>query len=132
MVLSALLVHVPANGSAPPCPAREPGTYPWSTDGTMPGDKWAWIFLELDKNGKPKRCLMGENNVRDDDLRFFMCRAAEKDWQPATPEEAKALASSTVKRRLIMRGPDHWKKMREARKRYFEQNPHERPECYPE
>ena len=98
----------------------------------MPGDKWAWVYLELDEKARPKRCLMGKNNIHDPDLRFFVCRAAEKDWHPATPEHAKAVASTTVKRRMIMRGPEHYKLMREARKRFFAEHPDERPECYPE
>ena len=121
-----------AASAAEPCPPREPGTYPWATNGTMPGDKWAWVFLELDEKARPKGCMLGENNVRNSDLGFYMCRAMERDWEAATPEHAKALASTTVKRFFIMRGPNHAKQMREARKRFFAQNPNERPECYPE
>lgn len=118
--------------AAEPCPPREPGTYPWATNGTMPGDKWAWIYVDLDDKARPKKCRIGENNVRNSDLGFYMCQAVEKDWHAATPEQAKAVASTTIKRFMIMRGPQHDKKMSEARRQYFAQNPHERSECYPQ
>jgi hypothetical protein len=114
------------------CPPHEPGTFPWMENGTVKGDLWAWTYLELDKNGEPKRCLMGKNNIHDEDTRFFVCRAMQKDWHAATPEEAKAAASTTVKRFFVMIGPDHDKRLREAKKRYFAEHPAERPECYPD
>ena len=129
---AGLFVALPMSAAANTCPPREPGTYPWSTDGTMPGDKWAWVHLELDDKARAKRCLMGENNLRDSDLRFFVCRAAKEDWRPASDTDAQTVASTTVKRFFILRGPDHAKKMREARKRFFAEHPDGRPGCYPE
>jgi len=131
-ILPALCIALPAMAQPGQCPPREPGTYPWAKNGTMPGDKWAWVYLELDDKARPKGCKLGENNVRNSDLGFYMCRAMERDWEPATPEQAKALASTTVKRFFIMHGPSHSKQMREARKKFFAANPNERPECYPE
>lgn len=128
----SLLVGTGASATDGNCPPREPGTYPWLEDGKLPGDEWAWVYLELDKNARAKRCLMGENNIRDPDLRFFVCRAMKEDWHPASDEEAKTLASTTVKRFFVIPGYDHDKKLREARKRFFAEHPDERPECYPE
>lgn len=132
MLCASVIVGLPANAAANTCPPREPGTYPWSTDGTMPGDQWAWVYLELDKDARPKRCLMGKNNIHDSDRRFLVCRAMKEDWRPASADAGRAVASTTVKRFFIIRGPNHEKLMRAARKRYFAENPHERPECYPE
>jgi hypothetical protein len=132
LLWAGLSIGLTVSASASTCPPREPGTYPWSTNGTMPGDKWAWVYLELDEKARPKRCLMGESNIHDSDMRFFICRVAKEDWRPATPEDARTFASTTQKRFFILRGPDHAKKMREARKRYFAEHPDERPDCYPE
>ena len=129
---AGLFVALPMSAAANTCPPREPGTYPWSTDGTMPGDEWAWVFLELDKKARAKRCLIGKNNIDDSDRRFFVCRAMQEDWRPASDEAGQAVASTTVKRFFIIRGPDHEKLMRAARKRYLAEHSDERPDCYPE
>jgi hypothetical protein len=132
LLMSSVLVGVPANAAAGNCPPRETGTYPWTKYGTVKGDEWAWVYLELDKKGWAKRCLMGENNIDDSDRRFFVCRAMKQDWRPATKDGALALASTTVKRFFLIPGPDHEKQMREAKKRFFAEHPDERPECYPD
>lgn len=132
VLLAGVLMSSPVTAADSDCPPREPGTYPWSKNGTVKGDEWAWVHLELDKKARPKRCLMGENNIRDSDRRFFVCRVMSEDWRPASADEARSLASTTVKRFFIIPGPEHAKVMREARKRFFAEHPDERPECYPE
>jgi hypothetical protein len=133
---AALLIGTLFLGSplraADDCPPHEPGVLPWMGNGTFKGDLWAWVYLELDKKAEPKRCLMGDNNIHDPDMRFYACRAMQLDWKPATPEEAKSLASTTIKRFFIMPGPDRHKQIREAKKRWFAEHPGERPECYPD
>lgn len=120
-----------ANASAP-CPPRETGSYPWNTNKIMKGDLWAWVILEVGKDGKPGRCLMGDNNIRDRDLRFFACKAFTDDWKPGQPITMDASGKAVVKRFFIMPGPEHEKARKQARKRFFAENPNERPECYPE
>ena len=53
------------------------------------------------------------------------------DWNPAPPEEGRALASATIKLFFVLPGPDRNKEIREAKKLWFAQHPNERPECYP-
>jgi hypothetical protein len=132
LLLGGLCIGVPANAAADNCPPHEPGYLPWMENGTVKGDLWAWVYLELDKDALPKRCLMGENNIHDADTRFFACRAMKEDWRPATAEQARSVASTTVKRFFVIPGPDRNKEIREAKKRFFAEHPNERPECYPD
>jgi hypothetical protein len=132
LLLVAFIAAAPVQAATSDCPAHEPGELPWLTDGSVPGDLWAWVYLELDSTGRPERCLMGANNIDDSDLRFFVCRAAKEDWHPATADAAKALASTTVKRHFVLPGPRHNKGAREAKKQYFAEHSDIRPECYPD
>ncbi|MGN6156316.1 MAG: hypothetical protein ACTHN4_11385 [Sphingomicrobium sp.] len=102
------------------------------TDGIAKGDLWAWVYLELDKDAHAKRCLMGNNNIHDADTRFMACDAMKESWKPATDADARALASTTVKRLFIIPGPNRNKEIREAKKLWFAQHPDQRPECYPD
>ena len=132
LLLCSLLVAGPVEAAQSDCPPHEPGVLPWMPDGMVKGDLFAWVFLELDKNAQPKRCLMGENNIHDPDMRFFACRAMKEDWHLATPEEERSLASTTVKRRFVIPGPNRVKEIREAKKAFFAGHPDLRPECYPD
>jgi hypothetical protein len=127
--LAFLAIASPAIAKEP-CPPRETGTYPWAVKGLMNGDLWGWVYLELDKDRRVQRCLMGENNIHDDQLRFFACRAFTQDWEPAKATDVAP--GSTVKRLFVMAGEDHLKANRAARKRFFQEHPEERSECYPE
>lgn len=132
LLAAALSVAAPVNPLPSGCPPHEPGYLPWLNNGTVKGDLWAWIYLELDKDARAKNCMMGENNIHDPDTRFLACRAMKEDWRPATAEQAKAVASTTVKRFFIIPGPDRNKAIRDAKKQYFASHPDERPECYPD
>ena len=127
----AFLIGIPVAAVAadPPCPPREPGSYPWAGQGIVNGDLYAWVYLKIGKDRRPQ-CSIGENNIHDSDLRFFVCRAFANEWKPARPEDA--MPGSVVKRLTIMAGPNHAKMEKEARKQYFVQHPDQRPECYPE
>ena len=133
MLLCSLFCGAPAAvAAANDCPPHEPGYLPWLTNGVAKGDLWAWVYLELDKDARPKRCLMGENNIHDADTRFLACDAMKQGWKPATEEDGRALASTTVKRLFILPGPNRNKEIREAKKRWFAEHPDQRPECYPD
>ena len=132
MLLAAVIGCGPAVAAESDCPPHEPGYLPWLTDGVAKGDRWAWVYLELDKDARPNRCLMGENNIHDADTRFLACDAMKESWKPATDDEARALASTTVKRLFIIPGPNRNKEIRDAKKLWFAQHPDQRPECYPD
>jgi hypothetical protein len=132
LLVAALIASGPAMAAANDCPPHEPGYLPWLTNGIAKGDLWAWVYLELDKDARPKRCLMGDNNIHDADTRFLACDAMKESWKPATAADAKAVASTTVKRLFILPGPKRDKEIREAKKLWFAQHPDQRPECYPD
>jgi hypothetical protein len=131
LLLAGLCLGAPA-AAAGDCPPREPGNLPWMGNGVVKGDLWAWIYLELDKNARPKRCLMGENNIHDADMRFYACRAMTLDWKPASPDDGRSVASTTIKRFFVIPGPDRDKAIGEAKKSWFAEHPDQRPECYPD
>ena len=93
----------------------------------MSGDRWAWVYIDVDENGRPTQCRMGETNIRESELRFFACKTIKEDWHPVTD-----LKSTTVKRLFNIHGPRHKEANRKARKRFFAEHPNERPTCYPE
>ncbi len=132
LILAAFAICLQSSAvpASEPCPPREVGTYPWTTDGALPGDQYGWVYLTIGKDGQPQQCGMGQTNIFDSDLRFFVCRAMMRDWKPASGE--KLAAGSVVKRLMILPGPHHDKVNKEARKRFFADHPDQRPECYPE
>jgi len=115
-----------------PCPPREAGqSYPWQTSGLVRGDQYAWVIVTVDRTGRPIRCGIGDNNIPDRDMRFWLCKAYSDDWrapaaQPGDPE------TRTIKRKTIMPSYDHQMANKKARKAWFQQHPEERSECYPE
>ena len=130
MTIAAALIAVASPGlAADKCAPREVGSFPWANNGLVNGDLYGWVYLKIDKNGRPQ-CFMGQNNINDSDQRFFICQAFTRDWKPAKPEDA--LPGAVVKRLFIMAGPHHDKIEKEARRRFFADHPDERPECYPE
>ncbi|HWI77202.1 MAG TPA: hypothetical protein VNS53_09010 [Sphingomicrobium sp.] len=86
----------------------------------------------MDKDAQAKRCLMGNNNIHDADTRFLACDAMRESWKPATEDDARAVALTTVRRLFIIRVRTGTRKIREAKKLWFAQHPDQRPECYPD
>jgi len=132
LLVVGLCASSSAIAAANDCPPHEPGYLPWMSNGIAKGDLWAWVYLDLDKDARPKRCLMGENNIHDADTRFLACSAMKEGWKPATPDQGRSVASTMVKRLFIIPGPDRNKAIREAKKSYFAEHPDQRPECYPD
>jgi hypothetical protein len=139
-VLAAFASPSLANGPCPPNKYQPP--YPWFIADMMPGDRFADIYLDIDKAGKPINCRMGKNNLYGDD-RFFVCSAFMEQWrtspQPNDPAVGPPPANlpphspikATVHRQLLTYGEKHAKAERDARISFFRQHPEERPECYP-
>ena len=113
-----------------PCPARETGTYPWDIQGAIDGDYYAWVYLVIGKNRRPEKCLMGDNNIHDDQMRFFACKAFVDGWDPASANDVQP--GQQIKRFFVIPGDKHSKANKEARRKFFVDHPNERPECYPE
>lgn len=126
-----------------PCPPNKfQPPYPWFIGETMSGDRYADIYLDIDKAGKPLNCRMGKNNIPGDD-KFFVCNAFIQQWstspQPNDPEVGPPPSNipkgspikATVHRQLLSYGEKHTKAERDARTSFFQQHPEERPECYP-
>jgi hypothetical protein len=110
-----------------PCPPRDPGApYPWQTAEVMKGDLWGQFFIQVDAKGRPTGCRVGEHNM-DGDTLWMTCEALKEQWRP--PEGTAFPTTSKI--RMHMRGPRHRQIEEAARKRFFRENPGERPECYP-
>ena len=140
---AAMIFASTTAGAAAPCePSKYPPPYPWFIGDTMPGDRYAEIYLHIDKAGKPISCRMGKNNIPGDD-KYFVCNAFIEQWKtsprpndpavgpppPNLPRNSPIVA--TVHRQLLSYGEKHSKAERQARILFFQQHPEERSECYP-
>ena len=105
--------------------------YPWQSTAMMPGDKFAWIYVDVDRTGRPLKCRMGENNILDPEMRFRLCRAYSQDWR-ADPANSGDPDRRTIKRHFTLFGAAHDLANQKARKKFFKDHPEERPKCYPE
>src|SRR5438132_12912918 len=115
-----------------PCPKFELGTrYPWQTTEIMPGDRYTSIALDVDRSGFPIRCAFGKNNFPDPEMLFWLCKSYTDRWR-APAAGASDPKTRTFERFALIAGYDHFVADHKARKRWFEQHPQERPECYPE
>ena len=118
--------------AASDCPTFRPGqAYPWQTsEKLMPGDQWAWLFIDLDAKGKPTGCKVGEHKYQPE-TGFWMCRAmmASGEFEPVMKDGVAV--EGTVKRFMTLPGRQRQRAEQAARKQWFKDNPHERPSCYP-
>ena len=65
-----------------PCPKWEPGArYPWQSNEISPGDRFAWLFLDVDRGGYPVRCRFGNNNYVDAEARVWLCKQYYERWR---------------------------------------------------
>lgn len=118
--------------AADQCPEREPGQfYPWQTSEIMPGDEWAELHIDLDAQGRPKNCRVGKNRLKPE-TGFFMCRAmmAQAKFEPVIKDGVAV--EGTVTRKFFLNGRQHQRAEAAARKKFFKDNPNERPSCYPD
>jgi len=132
VLAAALAASWPALAENTPCPTREAGAaYPWQNLTPIEGDHYAWVIVDVDRTGRPIRCGIGDNNIPDKDMRFFLCNAYKGDWR-APPADAGDPDVRTIKRRTTMVGYEHQMADKKARRLWFKQHPDERQTCYPE
>jgi hypothetical protein len=128
LVLSA--ASLPA---ANPCPVRQPGqAYPWSRSADlMPGDEWAYLYIDVDTKGRPSNCRVGKHQYQPE-TGFWMCRAmmAQANFEPIM-KDGIAIAG-TVTRYTMIPGRQRQREDEAARKQFFRDHPDERPSCYPD
>lgn len=130
--LAIILFSSEASATADQCPTREPGEfYPWQTSEVMPGDEWAELHIDLDAQGRPKNCRVGKNKLKPE-TGFYMCRAmmAQANYEPV--EKDGVAVEGTVTRKFFLNGRQHQRAEAAARKKFFKDNPQERPSCYPD
>ncbi|HEX3422601.1 MAG TPA: hypothetical protein VHS33_04265 [Sphingomicrobium sp.] len=114
------------------CPPHEAGaSYPWDVQGTLPGDKYASVFIDVDRTGRPLKCRVGNTNIFDSDTLFQLCSAYNEDWRapvaaPGDPDRR------TIRRDTAMIGSEHELANQKARRTWFKAHPEERQSCYPE
>lgn len=115
-----------------PCPKWEPGArYPWQSNEILRGDRFAWLFLDVDRGGYPVRCRFGSNNHVDAEARVWLCKQYYDFWR-GPPAAASDPAIRTLERYSLVPGYEHDMADKKARKAWFKQYPEQRPECYPE
>ena len=132
VLAAALCTGFQAVAEKQACTSWEPGSrYPWQSNAVMRGDRYTWIFLDVDRSGRAFRCEFGENNFPDPEMLFWLCKSYMDRWRgpPAQGSDAKI---RTLKRFSLIAGYDHHIADQNARKAWFKSHPEERPECYPE
>jgi hypothetical protein len=119
-------------GAGASCPRHEAGArYPWQSNRIMRGDRFAWVHLDVDRNGYPFRCMIGQNNFPDPEMGVWLCKSYTDRWRTSAAATSEP-ATRRMKRYSLIAGYDHHIADRKARRLWFKQNPSERPECYPE
>ena len=132
-LFAAGLISASSQSLAGNCPFHEEGDFPWSANipATVKGDMWAWVYLELDKNGYAQRCWIGETDISGDETKSNVCRSFVSGWK-ATPlmKDGMRVAGMT-RRKFVIIGDRHQKMLEEARAAWFAQHPDDNPACYP-
>src|SRR5512141_2729711 len=114
------------------CPKWERGTrYPWQSNTILRDDRFAWVILDVDRDGYPFKCRIGNNNYADNEERFWLCKQYSSLWRgpPAKPSDPDR---RRLERFSLIPGDRHVRADRKARRAWFEQHPDQRSECYPD
>jgi hypothetical protein len=134
-IASCVLMSGTGALAAESCPSFLPGQlYPWqqqSSDKPMPGDQWAWLYIDVDVNGKPKNCKVGDHKY-EPETGFWMCRAVMASGQFEPVKKDGVVVEGTVKRYFTVAGRARKRADEAARKQWFKDHPQERPACYPD
>ena len=130
--LATLFAASTASAENARCPKWEPGTrYPWQSNTILRGDRYAWLILDVDRKGNPIRCRVANDNYPDGEARVWLCKQYLDLWRGP-----RAAATDPKVRRLmrysLVPSYEHHMADQKARRAWFQQNPGERPQCYPE
>lgn len=133
LIFAAILPFLTAPAFAQaPCPVSENGApYPWWIEERMSGDRYAEVFIEVDRAGKPLDCKLGKNNIGGDD-KWFVCQAFLAQWATAAPASVDANGRAVIKRQYMEYGFRHLQAERAAKRKYFAENPTVSPACWPD
>lgn len=132
LIIALFSIGSAAVGKDARCPKWEPGArYPWQSNEVMRGDRFAWVILDVDRRGFPVRCRVRNNNYADNEERFWLCKQYNDRWR-GPPAAASDPDRRTLERFSLIAGGRHQSLDSRARRAWFERNPHQRPECYPE
>lgn len=101
-------------------------------DELLPGDFWAWVHLEIDKDGRALGCGIGKTNISSQNTRSNLCRSYVASWKAVPILKDGKPIKTTVRRYTVIMGDKHADAERKARKQFFRDHPNERPECYPQ
>ena len=132
MIAAGMLLASSSLQAADNCPEIRPGqAYPWQKEGLMPGDEWAYLYIDLDVNGRPKNCRVGKHQYKPE-TGFWMCRAmmSQGHFQPIIKDGVAV--EGTVTRFMSIPGRQRRREEAAARKQWFKDHPNERPSCYPD
>lgn len=113
------------------CPFHEAGYYPWQAEvpRLVKGDLWAWVYLDIDKRGYPRRCYIGKNNMAEG-TRSNTCRSFVRGWRATPLLKDGVPTAGTIERFFIVMGDKHLKLLEEAKKRWAASHPEDNPDCY--
>lgn len=114
------------------CPPDTLGPhYPWLIDGLVAGDQYAEVYLDVNKDGEPTSCKVGQTNLSPDD-QSVACMGFLGEWRMKPTSETGIPLPTSVKRFYLLVGSKHQKAQAASRKTFFAQHPELRPECYPD
>lgn len=134
LAVSALTFTTLANAQlsgvgSEPCPPSSRGPPPWVTNEIVSGDLYAYVYLDVDKRGRPSGCKIGTTNILGDD-KFWVCQAYMRQWTTRPPANPGLDGRTTTERLFIEYGWKHASADRAARIAYFHAHPYLHPECY--
>lgn len=133
MLIGATALSAATAASAgTPCPPHKAGeAYPWEVNQLMSGDQWADLSIDLDAKGKVTGCKVIKGNL-ESEMGFYICQATARDgeFDPVTKDGVPVAGSRTT--HFVLQGMRHRDANAAARKKWFNEHPQERWNCYPE
>jgi len=84
-------------------------------DSYRPGDRWAWLELDVDRRGHVSDCRVLQSNEASRQRRYYMCRAFLLDYQVEPLRENGVAVPGKIRRVFLLRGPNHRREERRTR-----------------
>lgn len=124
LLSAAITVAQPQPDSQPPAQPRDREDYaPWLAEQEIrPGDRWYRVLIDIDTHGRATRCRIRASNDRNNDRRFWMCRAfLNGGFQTAPVMRDGVAVPGAVERTAIMPGRNSRDRYERARRDYRRQ-----------